>query len=342
MKDVKKITGILCGLFILGCGFASAFDNGFFIGVEPIYTLQNGTLNEYVIAHDNGTDQNVTMSRLDWNLKNISYLGGRINTGWNFISLTADFSGAFPKESGTMEDYDWLDYNTRLAPYTYNNPDICTTKSISENTLNQANQFNLKLQFDVNPFFDLLVSPFIGFKYSYYNFAGRNGYGWYGQTPYSSDGKNHSYEDPEARIIEAGDLFGIDYERHTYDVNIGTSIGYILFNRISFGASISVSPYMNIQSIDFHHSNKDGTAGNYYYDVMNGYFNKFDFGAYVEGIIIAGLSADVSFNYSLQSDTPGITYQSKTNKFKKSDKADTTSASAGNFWQLTAGIKYTF
>jgi len=340
MRNVKKIIGIICGLFILGSGFISAFENGFFIGVEPVYSLQKGTLYEYVIAYDNATKQNVKMSELDWSLSYISYLGGRIKTGWNFISLTADFSKGFSKESGTMEDYDWLDYDTSFAPYYYNNPDICTTKSISENTLNDAYTINLTLSIDTNPFFDLHVSPSIGFTYESYDFSGKNGYGWYGQNPYSSDGITHSYTDPEARYFES--LYGIDYARQTSDISIGTTIGYILFDRVSLGGSIAVSPYVYTNSVDFHHSNADGTAGNYYLDIMTGYFNKFRFGAYAECYIIKGLSADISFDYILQNQMPGITYQSKTDKFKKTDKADTTSASSAEYWKLSTGVKYTF
>ena len=340
MKSLKRFFCQIVILFIFGCSFLSAFDNGFFIGVEPVYSLQNGTLYEYVIAYDNVSKQNVTMSELDWSISNISYLGGRVKTGWNFISLTAEYSKGFSKASGTMEDYDWLNYNTKMAPYSYIDPSICTTKSISENQMNKADNFEISLKLDINPFFDLLISPFIGFNYSSIDFSGRNGYGWYGQVPFSTDGKACSYDSPEAKFFDK--LFGIDYYRQTYEVFLGFSLGYILFDRVSFGGTIGLSPYVNVQSLDFHHSDEEGKNGNYYHDVMTGYFNKFRFGAYVECMIIKGLSADVSFDYSLQNFTPGVTYQSKTGKFKKSDKAITTAACSGKYWFLKAGVKYTF
>ena len=337
----KKITVPLFLLFFCS-RFLFAFDNGFFIGAEPVYSLQNGILQEYVIAYDKGSNQNVTMSRLDWQLENISYLGGRINTGWKFISLSAEYSKAFSKTSGIMEDYDWLDYIENTFYY-YRNPLLCTTKSISENTLNDANNFEIVLKFDINPFFDLVISPFAGFNYSTYSFSGRNAYGWYGNASALTNWKTYSYDSTEAYFYDAGTLGGIDYKRDTSDFFIGASIGCIFFDRVSFGASVSVSPYFNVQSLDFHHiSYEDTTTGKYYYDIMTSYFNKYNFGAYAECVIVKGLSVDVNFNYYVQDNTPGVTYFNYKPKFNKTDKSETTSNSTGRFWVLKGGIKYTF
>lgn len=331
----RVFTGIISFLLF---SFCFALPNNFRLSVEPVYSLKNGTLFEYVYAHDEISNSDVKMSELDWPLTNISCSGGSIGAGWKFIQLDAEFTGAVSKRTGTMEDFDWLDCYESNNKYYYKNSALCTNKSISETTLNSNNNFNIKLSFDINPVWSLHVIPSVGYEYNYYSFSARNGYGWYGDKT----SPKVAYTDPNALYFPKGELYGIDYEREKSNVYTGAEVKYILNDKFQFSICGNLSIYTNVQSIDFHHHNAEGTYGDYYLDIMEGYFKQFSIGAAFEANIWKGLSAAIDFGYTNLSQLTGITYKSNEKKFYKHNLANTTSRCAEEIFNISTGVKYTF
>ena len=325
--------------------FALPYDFG--LSFEPLYTRQKGTLYEYVIAKDETSGDDVKMSQLDWNLKNLSYLGARFSLDWKYVSLITEVSATISKDSGTMEDYDWLDFTSKTTEsgdvlYYYNDSSLCTTKSINENYIDDSVFLDLKIRGNLNPIFDLQINPFVGLHYYYISFRACNGYGWYGSSYYSSTGKNVSYDDPAALAIEAGNLFGLDYSRRAFTCYFGAAIGYKFFNRISLSFYGSLSPYSYIDSLDFHHSDFAGTKGNFYYDVMSDFFKEFQLGGYIECLIWDKISFEVSVDYYRQKLIKGTTKIASNRNMKAATTSSTASGSEAKYWNLKFGLKWTF
>ena len=324
---MKKFIVLFIACFFTLPIFALPYDFDFW--VKPTYTLQNGVLNEFVIARD--SKNNIyTLSQLNWSVQNISYLGGQTGLEWKYIGVVAGISGAISSKSGNMEDYDWLNSS---------NTSMCTTKSISENTLNTGFHLDISIKEKINPFLNFIINPVVGFSYDEKTFSGRNAYGWYG----SETKPMVSYDDPKAIVKEKGTLLGIDYNRNTWNVYFGTSFGYSFFNKkLTLLTSVYASPYTYVESLDFHHSDKNGSTGTYYYDKMTGYFKKWIFGGSVEYNIWKGLSVDTVFDFHFLNKMNGITYASTSKQTLKNNLSYTTSACAGYWWNLSVGLKWTF
>ncbi|MCR5187502.1 MAG: omptin family outer membrane protease [Treponema sp.] len=331
---MKKIFFSLILLFSTLSLGAHIFD--FEVSVEPVYSLQNGTLYEYVYVHDYTSDSTVKLSELDWNLNNLSYVGGRASLDWEYFSLIAEITACLSKNSGTMEDYDWLDYTSSGSYYYYNDPSMCTNKSISENYLDSSTFMKIMMQGNIPVIWDFFVKPYIGVEYHTIKFSARNGYGWYGDT------QHVPYTDANATYYASGTLGSIDYDRNTLSTYFGFSAGYSFFDRLSLSAYASFCPYTYVESLDFHHNLNSETTGNFYNDIMYGFFKEWRFGAYVEYKILDSLFVDTSLDFVFLNELSGITYKDTSKNMKNKTLAVTTSACAAKYWDLKLGIKWTF
>lgn len=92
---MKKLILSLLILFSSVSIFSQIYD--FNLSIEPVYSLKNGRLYEYVKAFDQNSQSYVKMSELDWNLTNLSYLGGRASLDWKYLSIIAELLPAFQK-----------------------------------------------------------------------------------------------------------------------------------------------------------------------------------------------------------------------------------------------------
>lgn len=337
----NKLFIILLFSFILS--FFAHADNKIKIEFSPLFSLQNGMLYEYVLVNDYSSKSTQKLSELDWPVNNISYAGIQFDTKIKFINFHLSYAFGFNKASGNMEDFDWQDCTFLGNKCYYNNSSLCTNKSINENYLNNANVFDFNIRFDINPILDFHILPFIGFTYNYYDFIGKNGYGWYGDIDHTYKDKNVAYYDSEAIYYPKGELCGIEYQKNIYDIYIGFEINYILFDRLSLSSSFAVSPFMHIYSIDFHHSNMEGTRGQYYHDLMTGYFKHFLLSEKVSFKFNKYCSMFVNFDFSIQNLIEGKTYKSDSNTYTNNNILKTTFAGCeGKYWQFTTGITFTF
>ncbi len=330
---------LILSLFILLSSvsiFSQIYD--FNLSIEPVYCLKNGRLFEYVKAFDQNSQSYVKMSELDWNLTNLSYLGGRASLDWKYLSIIAEVTACLSKDSGTMEDYDWQNYTrTGTSPnyyYYYNDTSMCTDKSISQNTINSGTVMNLKIKAKINPIAELMLNPYIAADYEVIKFSGRNGKGWYGNSIPCS------YDSPNAVYYES--LYGIDYNRYTFNAILGLEAGYTFFNRLMLSAYASTSPFTSVQSLDFHHNSSSGTTGTFFQDQIKGFFNEWRFGTSVSFNIWESLWFDAEFNYVLQTEMKGITYTDTSKSMKNKSLASSKSACAANCWDLTFGLKWIF
>lgn len=312
----------------------------FDVSVEPVYYLQNGRLYEYVIAYNSTSESNVKMSELDWNIKNLSYIGGRVSLDWDYFSLIAEVTACLSNKSGTMEDYDWLDCTQSGDYYYYDDPTMCTNKSISQNYLNSSTFMKIMMQGNIPVIWDFFVKPYIGFEYHTIKFSARNGYGWYGDTSLGGVNPPVAYTDESA--TEVSGLNGIDYDRNTLSAFFGFSAGYTFLDRISLSAYFSLCPYTYVNSLDFHHSNSSGTAGTYFNDIMYGFFKEWKFGAYAEYKILDTLFVDSSLDFVIMNQISGITYNDTSKSMSNQSLSVTTSACAANYWDLKFGLKWIF
>lgn len=318
--------------------FSQIYD--FNLSLEPVYYLKNGTLFEYVKAYDQNSGSYVKMSELDWNMKNLSYLGGRASLDWKYLSIIAEITACVSKDSGTMEDYDWQDYTKTGNYYYYADTSLCTNKSISENSINSATCMNLKIKGNINPVAGLLINPYIAADYEVIKFSGRNGQGWYGDKANTQLSENYSYDSPNARYYSS--LFGIDYNRYTFNAILGLEAGYNFFDRFLISAYASISPFTYVQSLDFHHSSYSGTTGTYYQDMIKGFFNEWRFGTSASYNIWESLWLDAGFNYILQTEMKGVTYTDTAKNLKNKTLANSKSACAANCWNISFGLKWIF
>lgn len=343
----NRLKRFIVGIFLFAItSFGYALPNNFSLSIEPIYKLENGTLHEFVFMFDSNSKSEVKLSQLDWPISNISCLGGCIKGGWKFINLGISYLAAIPQKTGNMEDYDWQDYVTSGSGITqknfWNNPNMCTNKSISETKLNESNNLSIYISFDIEPVQNLYITPMLGTEFTNYKFSAKNGYGWYGDTGHTKLSYAVPYTDPEAIKKDKGSLCGIDYDRENLDVFIGSAIKYNLKNRFIFSLDGKLSVYSQVQSIDFHHANMEGTSGVYYLDVMNGYFRKFSIGTTFEAELWNHLSGYLNFNYSQLNNIKGNTYISHNKHFYKENIALSKSQCSEEIFSVCTGVKWNF
>ena len=339
---MKKLLSFVFTTFIFAFSvFAQAYN--FKFSLEPLYSFCNGSLYEYVLAWDENSSSYVKMSELDWPLESLSLIGTRATFDWNYVRLSGQFLGGIPKNSGTMEDYDWLDYTQSGTKIYYTNSQMLTNKSLSQNYLNSAFLADLKVEGKFNPWKNLMVNPYLSLDYSYFSFSASDAYGWYGDTEHTADlGYNVSYDDTNASYMPKGTLNGIDYEKNTLNIFTGLSLGWKFKNRLLLSAYGAFSPFNYIQSLDFHHYDSEGKTGTYYQDIILDVFKSFECGAYLEANIYKSFSLDLSFDFQIQNLARGITYQSTQKSMKVKQASVTSSGAKAQFWRVNFGAKWTF
>lgn len=325
IKLTKNICVILL-LFFLSNSLYS-LNHGISISLEPIFSIKDGYLHEYVYAFDSTSNSEVKMSQLDWKMKMIPTLGTKIGFSWKFISIEGIYTGAIPKRSGTMCDYDWLDY-TGGGPYYYNDAEMCTTKSINENTLDYSHFLEGTLKAKYSPVNGLFINPFFSANINTTKFSASNGYGWYGQynknpVPYDSD---------EAIFYDKGSLHGIEYTIEHINFNLGLEINYDLNSTASFFISGYLSPYSFAGDLDFHHSNKAGTEGKYYCDQMEGLFKRYNLTIGSRINLPKNLYLSFVFDYNWLNQLKGETYISYEPNFYADNRSKYTTARCSGEW----------
>ena len=292
----NKIFGrVAAFLIILFCFTDKAFAQ-IHIEVTPLYELKNGCLNELVFAvYD---DDVYKLSELNWNIKNISYIGGKVGLSYKWFQLESTMLGAFSKKSAKMYDSDWQDLPA--------NPDVKTTFSISENTLNHNITFDSKAIFTPQITDWFKTGIFLQYTLDQIQFSARNGYGWYGSSRYSQNGQDVPYDSEYAKFFAVGSLQGIDYYRVTKSFNLGLLFNFTVFDRLQIKLEGTVSPYTIIHSLDHHYS--PSSMENYYRDEIKSHFAFYSFGSELKFRVIDNIYVGCDFSYYYMKEKQGETY----------------------------------
>lgn len=262
----------------------------------PVYQLKNGCLNELVFY--NVDDEWYKLSELNWNIKNISYFGGNVAAFTKNIRLEAGFFSGFQKESAKMYDSDWQNLPDA--------PDMKTTFSISENTLDSSFTFSTKATYSFNIIDWLYTGLFVKYTFDQIKFSARNGYGWYGSNRYSQNGENVPYDSEFAKFFGSGSLQGIDYFRVTRMLNFGFLYGINLFDRVQLNLEAGFSPFADVKSLDHHYSPSGRES--YYRDEIKLNYAIFELGAELKARILQNLCFGCAFSYNHISQRQGDTW----------------------------------
>lgn len=231
------------------------------LSAEPQMGITFGKLGEYFYEKDSSGDYKL-LSFLEWEESPLATYGGSIDFFWKNLGVNLNAAGALPLRCGFMYDSDWVDLDAVKNNY-----------SISENTLSSYLSISAEIKYALHIKSTTVIFPYAEFMYSYKSLRARNGYGWYGQYPYSEKG-NVSWDSDDAKKFEKGSLCGIDYERLELCTFIGLTAQQSIKQRAVFLMGIAVSPFTYVRSVDTHWADFAGTYGTDYLDVEKCCFSR--------------------------------------------------------------------
>ncbi len=244
----------------------------FSLTVTPTVSYSQGVLNE-IIYHSRDTSKKISL--LEWE-RNVWLYGLDISTSYKRFHGDLSASSALPLSTGQMKDSDWLNTNDYSMKTTYSVGDIDSEGNYD---------VSLSLSFDAVKTPDFYLSPVISAQYAFDSFSrGKNAQGWYGQSEYSSDGKNHNWYDDEAKHFPTEYywseekqkyvrqvLGGIDYYRHSFFSWLGLNAGFTL-KKISMDFQALIAPFIYFSAEDTHHG---ASSDSIYHQIQYGYFSYF-------------------------------------------------------------------
>ena len=253
---MKKLFSLLTVLFLSFNSFAETDDELFHLSLSPLISLKNGTIGEHLYTNVSGSYKQ--LSRLDWDLENIFYTGGKAD--FSYKNFLFDFSSLFliPKDSGRMQDSDWMGITSGFTEK--------TTYSISENSLSKG--FSLSSTFlydlDIASFFSF--RPGVGLEYNYYYFKAQNGYGWYADT-------NSAWYDDSAIFYDKGQLGSITLERKDFSLWVKINPVFKIRKFMEINPYFQTAALSYFSEVDNHLPVGVSSGGSYYYDSGLCYFN---------------------------------------------------------------------
>lgn len=228
----------------------------FNFSIKPEFGILNGHIYEYVFDEKSSNTNNI-FSKLDWELITIPY--AELSTNFNFfkyINLCINGKFGFPKTSGYMQDYDWLEYTTELTNY-----------SKSTNKLNSYYNINASLGANIYATQNLIFTIFAAYDYMYIGFDAYDGY--------------KSYRSDNWEIISMSGKV-ISYFQEYNSCFFGIKSQFLINNRFEFFSDLSFCPTLSVNNaLDYHYINRNepGT-GTLFWDHITNIFQlkqKFSF-----------------------------------------------------------------
>jgi outer membrane protease len=238
MKNVSVT--VFCVMIFLSIPLAGEeLIKGSTISMSPLFGFFYGQSGE--IVYDN-FGQNKQLSRLDWDMEPLFYLGGRLALSpsqpleeWGLF-FTLDMKFGVPGKTGTMEDRDWLALNHGNIT-NFSSHDNYTQKMISLG-LRGGGSFPLLEKAALKIYGELL--------YTRFSFSARNGAGQYarktGERIYESSLSIHT--------AFAGDV--INYVQNWFVFSPGLSLFYPFHRFFSEELDCAVIPFVFITAEDRH------------------------------------------------------------------------------------------
>ena len=299
----------ICFIFFLFAVFCSEslFSLDINLFVAPKISLHNSRSKESLYFSGNfNSDSSKKCSLLEWNRKNVVKLGIESelelkmeNSGTFGIIYSADFS--FPRNNGKMTDSDWNSAGVKLNYSIFNANIVCNNFSDIFKNFNTSIEFFYKKQ--LSYFFT--IKPSVKFLYSSIFFNSENGYGWYGTSNWTTDNKEHAWNDKEAHYFPDGKykLANIDYQVKQNGIFTGVSAIFKISRLVDVFTGFNFSPYTFILATDRHHPNSFVTE-----DYIHIIFGNCDFYSGLNISFSNRLSFNFFVNYSNIKHTKGYEY----------------------------------
>ena len=225
--------------------------------IEKHFSLEShggyagGSLSEIIYQPK---DCSKKISLLEWD-RNIFFIGAGAHIDFGKLVIQVGFDYGLSDSCGKMADSDWLNIS---------NYEMKTTYSIGDSEALKNYQTELGLYFDLPLEKSLSILPGISVQYAYDSFSrGKDARGWYGQSEWSSDGKNHNWYDEQAKKFPYAEtdsngkehryrLGQIDFSRHSMWLWAGFKTN-IHVDRMDFSIGLFASPFAWFQAKDIHY-----------------------------------------------------------------------------------------
>ncbi len=248
---------------------------GTLFSITPFIEIEGGKHGEYILD-----DNKKTISALEWKLFPLIMTGLSFRFDYNHLNLETEALICIPSRSGNMNDSDWKGN----LKYIY-------SENQAFSILNYRFSLNANYNFLLKSF---LLGPVIKFEYHYDSFEAKNGHGWYGISKYSKNGKDVSWDDPNASYFDYIPGYS-DYTMQIFYTYAGLKAETIFNDRFTLSLTSLISPYTYVFSQDNHY-NGSGQKTKYVIGKQNIFFmrfkNQIDFNLYINSII--SLSGNIS------------------------------------------------
>lgn len=327
---MKKIFTLLLFFIFASPIFAKNFSFDLLnFSIEPFVQFHNGSQKEYVYL-DEDYDNESKLSELNWEEKNIYFLGINSDVSYKNFILGFSYQQTIPSYCGMIYDYDWLNKVSESTDKKYHY--LKTNYSEHYNFLEYYYSlcFDFKYNFNLSKLID--ISPSLSYEFLSLKFNAINGFYRYGvKNEYGNYIEN--YQTGTITYID-GDVLSL-----TRNLNIiwfGFSTNFSATKKLDFIASFQICPFIYVDSIDFH-----VTRHSYFYDRMYGFFKGIQFEIKSYYNFTNNHSLALSFKFRNLSDINGDTY-SGSDLNETFVKNTSKSGSAFNFINLSLSYRYRF
>ena len=338
----KRFLIILFLCFLLLPSIAQTLDSTSFINSLSFalggqVNVRVGHQGEYVyepVANDR------LLSYLEWDEKPVVIVGLFGEAGYKNLKLQVQGKLAFPADSGTMEDSDYLNiYSFPHCPDSIASILTNYTTSICHTEALRSIEFQLSYDFILNPV--ITLSPLLGYEYQYsYQTAwGLDGYYYNTELYVESNGYYGSYDTygHNVKKFHSEDENTLSLERNYHTVWLGLGASFNLNKKIKLDAMAAISPFIAIQSLDCHL-----LTGYKYLDDMHSWFKGGKISVKLDYFINTHNCLYGQVKFSSTGIANGITYHSVISgtEFHKSPN----SHAGGDLqaWDFTLGYTYYF
>ncbi|MBP5520185.1 MAG: omptin family outer membrane protease [Treponema sp.] len=296
------------------------------------FELMNGQINEYVFERE-CLNTNNKLSELDWDIKNIPVFSAKADFDIKkYIHLDISCAIGIAKESGDIQDFDWLNSvggpQGNFPEWKKHDPTELTNYSKHDNFLDQYMVYSLCFGANIYLPAKIKITPFLQYQYNFISFTGTDGY--------------RTYKDD---LWQKKDFSGkiISYKQESHSMLAGFKVELNTIPHLRIYSDFAFSPAMTfLSAYDYHYQIKTC-----YYDYfMNIWqlksnlelqfkFNEHHALALNGALQFIPLSKGLTFNKPLDSEGNVVS-----GLWNASDKNDTLSGTKRFLW--TIGLSYSF
>lgn len=242
---MKKILPFFLCLLIFPA-YAQIFSGGrsdFHLAVEPRVGITYGSLGEYLyMQKSDGTWKK--NSYLEWEEKPVWTFGVAAEGAYNHFGIQTYVDAGLPVGCGDMYDSDWK---------VDSQPDLKTTYSIHENTVQDHIATGISFWYDFSPEKRITIAPVVSATFSYQQFLAEHGEAWHGESGYNTTGGNVAWNDSAAKYYRKGLVADISYERQTFCTFVGIKVTLQGTKHLRAEYALFASPYAYVFARDIHY-----------------------------------------------------------------------------------------